>query len=151
MPDSVAEIEIQKQNLRPPVLPQFELFPQVNTKLGEVIVKRLGPETRARYKKYADVTRLGVFAITGFGGSGKTEILALTALLFLGHSGIDTVYCCALTDSATTVFAERLHRLADEVGAQAGELHLLVVRGYNLDIEASAFVEMASAGGPARG
>jgi len=45
---------------------------------------------------------MGIIAVTGFAGSSKTEMLALTACLSMAHPDIGKIHCSAPTHVATT-------------------------------------------------
>jgi len=110
---------------------------------------RISKEARERFARYLGITRLGIIAIIGFAGSGKTEMLALTAYLFMKHPDIGKIHCSAPTHVATSNFAERLHRLGTAIAKETGCSPPLVVRGYAVRTEVSAFIKIAS--GKSRG
>ena len=95
---------------------------------------------------------LGVAAIFGSAGSGKTETLVIVALMFWANPDIGKVYASAPTCVATTNVALRLHRIGSaEVKAFNSRVparqrrHIpLVVRGYSIKVEVDAFVKIVS-------
>lgn len=83
-------------------------------------------------------------AILGFAGSGKTKLLAITALLFIAHPDIGRIYCSAPTHVATSNFAERLHRVGGEISKKCSMSAPLVVRRYAIETEIAAFIKIAT-------
>jgi hypothetical protein len=69
---------------RDSLLPYVDILGPVQNDIKDAVARRLGAETGKRYAEYLRATRLGIVAILGFAGSANTELLALTARLFIG-------------------------------------------------------------------
>lgn len=110
--------------------------------LVTTILAEMDSDTRDRFKRYLDHTVLGMVGVAGFAGSGKTQHLALCALLMLAHPDIKHIYVSAPTHVAVSNVAERIHKIGTKVcqGSAAGVP--LVVRGFEINTETKHFMSV---------
>ncbi|KAL2675126.1 hypothetical protein Neosp_011306 [[Neocosmospora] mangrovei] len=129
-----------------PQMPKVDFFHGTDLHMVEMVLSRLRPDAKDQFIKYVKLIPLGLIGIFGFAGSSKTEILAITAHLFLTKFSL--VYASALTHVATTNFASRCYRVGRGIAeaynntAPANtQRHTipLVVRGYDFHTELWAF------------
>lgn len=150
--DDLGGLEKAMQNLRieprPLALPWVNFWNGIDANYKTAILKRMD-NAAPRISKYLEAAPLGIVAIFGFAGSGKTEMLALTALVQLRCATIGKIYCAVPSHVAVTNFSVRLDRLATEVAkATAGKRTLpMIVRGHSTAAELSAFYELAQNNG----
>jgi hypothetical protein len=116
-----------------------------NTAVRDSIMAKMGPSAAVRFLQFLRVPRLSYLAIVGFAGSGKTQQLALSTLVYLHNDKYGKVYCAAPTHVATSNFAQRLSRLSIEIDAavpphQRPRRLPMIVRGYNLNSETESFI-----------
>jgi len=100
--------------------------------------KKMFGSDLGRVEKFLPFTRLNLIPIHGFAGSGKTQMVANFAVLFMARQDIQRLYCSAPTNVATSNLAERIYSISG-----TGRRHrLLVIRGYKIGQEVSAFISM---------
>jgi len=67
-----------------PMPPGVGLFDHLDCRLKGSIILQVGDDAAwARFEKYLVVTRPGIIAILGFAGSGKTQLPAVVAQLYM--------------------------------------------------------------------
>lgn len=122
---------------------------QVDSKYFQAVLSMVKSHDRERYCKYLDLTIFGLVVISGFAGSGKTELLALTTLLFLEHKEIGKVYATGPSNTDTSNFAQRLDKLGREVTSKYNQNDPevtrscpCVVRGFDLEDEVDIFADL---------
>lgn len=156
--DKADDAELIVRGVEAMTLNEALLPPRINLLAGDqeylnAVLSRLQHGTRERFEQYLKLVVLGIVAIFGFAGSGKTETLAVATLIYMQQPDIGNVYAAAPTHVATSKFADRLHLVGCETVssldqqclAAAGRVfNPLVVRGYKMDVELHAFVTMVS-------
>ncbi|KAK8036926.1 hypothetical protein PG991_001240 [Apiospora marii] len=110
-----------------------------------IMARMQSPDTADRFRQYLDLIVLGIATISGFAGSGKTEMLALTAHLYRAHPDIKFLYCSAPSHVAVGNMAARIAKvgvsLAKDIG---GDTRIpLVIHGHLMNTEMSSFISMA--------
>ncbi|KAF4982633.1 hypothetical protein FZEAL_1782 [Fusarium zealandicum] len=128
--------------------PKVNLIGNIEHAFMGAILSKIRPQTRSRFEQYLEMVPLGLVGIFGSAASGKTEILAVTALIYIANFKL--VYASAPTHASTTNFAVRLYRVGREVVQAYNENTFitqrrtlpLVVRGYKTDTELLAFIEV---------
>jgi hypothetical protein len=118
--------------------------------MKEAVLARLMPETRAKFTAVMSHCPLGIVAIVGFAGAGKTETTAIAAACFMANPQVRTIYCSAASNVATDNFAARLHRISAALHVSVPDFSApMVVRGYRLHTEMRTFLSILN-GQPTR-
>ncbi|KAK3360832.1 P-loop containing nucleoside triphosphate hydrolase protein [Lasiosphaeria ovina] len=101
------------------------------------------PDMYERVESFFKITRLGIVPIMGFAGSGKTEFLALVAVMFILCQKIRNIFCAAPTHVATSNFARRLDDIYGKVMRKLPTgtpvFTPVIIRGYTYSYEVKAF------------
>ncbi|KAH6695095.1 hypothetical protein F5X68DRAFT_257833 [Plectosphaerella plurivora] len=123
-------------------LPSIDFTATEDTKYLACVLAGLLPNDRHRFKRYLSDRPLGLGLITGGAGFGKTELVAVAALIMQAKLG---PILCVAPDVAVNAFAERI----DRISARATDLRnqnpgegvrqKLVVHG-SMDMEVRAFM-----------
>lgn len=141
----LANPSLEPRSLMPP---RIDFFDGPNRSYLDAILSELRPATRARFEKYLKFVVLGIVGIFGFAGSGKTETLAITSLVYLANPLINKIYVSAPTHVAVSNIASRIHqvgaRVVKSLPASVSGTIPLVVHGHNFNTEINAFIAMAS-------
>lgn len=116
------------------------------------IFQQILPNDRTKFIKYVSSRPMGLALITGFTGSGKTQVLALTICGMVKNPLIGKVYCTAPTNVAVSNIASRIHSVGHELAVNMINLGTFkncpiltapfVVRACNLESEVTAFMKI---------
>ncbi|KAH9239431.1 hypothetical protein K456DRAFT_1757860 [Colletotrichum gloeosporioides 23] len=132
------------------VAPKVDILGPINAIYREALLEMLKPGSRETYKSYLESVVLGLVGIFGEMESCTSEVLAVTALLYMGNPDIKTVHAAAWRNEDVTKFARCLHRTAstvvrsmkDKCTSAAQPYIPLIVRGCNIQSEVESFIKM---------
>ncbi|KAJ3952797.1 hypothetical protein N0V92_010749 [Colletotrichum tropicale] len=132
------------------VAPKVDILGPINAIYREALLEMLKPGSRETYKSYLESVVLGLVGIFGEMESCTSEVLAVTALLYMGNPDIKTVHAAAWRNEDVTKFARCLHSTASTVVrsmkdkcTSAAQPHIpLIVRGCNIHSEVESFIKM---------
>ncbi|KAI8161746.1 hypothetical protein K4K49_002269 [Colletotrichum sp. SAR 10_70] len=132
------------------VAPKVDILGPINAIYREALLEMLKPGSRETYKSYLESVVLGLVGIFGEMESCTSEVLAVTALLYMGNPDIKTVHAAAWRNEDVTKFARCLHSTASSVVrsmkdkcTSAAQPHIpLIVRGCNIHSEVESFIKM---------
>ncbi|KAI8304611.1 hypothetical protein K4K59_012706 [Colletotrichum sp. SAR11_240] len=132
------------------VAPKVDILGPINAIYREALLEMLKPGSRETYKSYLESVVLGLVGIFGEVESCTSEVLAVTALLYMGNPDIKTVHAAAWRNEDVTKFARCLHSTASTVVrsmkdkcTSAAQPHIpLIVRGCNIHSEVEFFIKM---------
>jgi hypothetical protein len=129
------------------IIPRINFLATSNQDLTEILLSRIRPDTRVRLRQYLKKVWMGILVITGFAGSGKTDVLATVINIVLTNRNLNKVMACAPSNAATQNLAERVAHLNRIAVLAYNRGHLtstiqpaLVVRGHPVSIEVEAII-----------
>lgn len=126
-----------EKSLRPP---RFDFMKEGDQARIKAIVAGMRGESERFCRYMSDVT-LGLVGFFGFAGSGKTHILAQTAMIYLAHKHINRVYVSGPTHNAVGNVAQRIRLVGEEIANDDNSLPL-VVRGYKKESEMTNLIRL---------
>lgn len=130
----------------PAALPRISILDPITHRTRTACLDLVDQAIRGSLVKYLESVRLGVFALIGCAGSGKTQLLAAITTMLWMNPDIGTVYGAAPTNVAVTNVATRcfdtMESLAKKLPSGHSRRYLpVVVRGHAMKSEVSAFLK----------
>jgi hypothetical protein len=120
-----------------------------NSELLSAITHAVLPKDRERFQRYMNTALLGIAVITGFAGSGKTEVLAATVTAMTFKKATRRVYASSSSNIGVDELATRIGEVSRSavdlynraVGKTRQVKHIHVVRGHNKFSEVDQFID----------
>jgi hypothetical protein len=129
-------------------LPSICLMNKDDERLLSAILHNVLPKDRERFRESMCSARLGIVAITGFSGSGKTQALATAIVAMLLNDNIRAVYASAASNMGVSQMAARIDKIARATiaayNSTAGpdrRTYPVIIRGHNRFNEVDKFLE----------
>lgn len=128
---------LQKQGINVKT-PTFDLFDGIPADIKEACLDHVFQDDRERVQQYFSKLHLGLGLVSGPPGTGKSHLAANLVIAMCFNSSIQQVYVAAASNGSTDNILDRIDDMAQKVTAklQGHPKHLMVLRGYSLQIEA---------------